>query len=285
MRRTLLRLLLFLLAAVAGLLVAELLRRSPWSRELTARYLGALSDFRVERNLREASLREPVTDAAINRALDVVRHQFGDEERFAQALGASGISADELREQIAERLRALAWIEKEIAPHLRVDDAEIRAYYAQHRGNFALSQRYRANHLFLAAPAASPPDVVTAKLRGIEALSMRLLAGEKFPQLIAEASEDEASKGRGGDLSYFTDARAPAEFMQELKKLRVGETSGPVRSPLGFHLVQLTDVKPAGELSLEQARAEITIAIANQKRALALASLTERLGTPEFQPR
>lgn len=285
MKRTLVRLLLFLLAAVGGLLTAELLRHLPWSRELTARYLGAVSDGRVERNLRAASLREAVADAAIERELELLRHQFGDEERFAQALVASGITADELRAQIAEHLRALSWIEKEIAPHARVNDAEIRAYYAQHRGSFAQPQCYRASHLFLAAPAAAPPDTVTAKQRAIEALSMRLLGGEKFAQLVAAASEDEASKARGGDLSYFTEARIPSEFIDELKKLRVGETSGPVRSPVGFHLVQLTEVKPARELSLEQARAEITAAIGNQKRALALASLTERLSTPEFEPR
>jgi parvulin-like peptidyl-prolyl isomerase len=114
---------------------------------------------------------------------------------------------------------------------------------------------------------------------------MRVIAGEKFTQLVAEASEDEASKTRGGDLGYFSEARMPQEFLDELKKLRAAETSGPIRSHLGFHLIQLTEVKPAADLSVEQARAEIALAIANRKRALAVASLTERLSAPEFQPR
>ena len=94
-----------------------------------------------------------------------------------------------------------------------------------------------------------------------------------------EASEDEASKARGGDLDYFSARRMPAELMAELEKLHVGEISAPIQSHLGFHIVQLTDLKPARALSFEETRDEIASILRNERRAIAIARLTERLST------
>ena len=123
---------------------------------------------------------------------------------------------------------------------------------------------------------------MTAKLSFIEGFSVRLLAGEKLPDLIAEGSEDEATKLRGGDLSFFSAARMAPEFIDEIKKLQIGETSGPLRSHLGYHIVQLIETKPEREITYDEARPEIALALANERRALAVAALRERLSAPEF---
>jgi foldase protein PrsA len=282
MKRTLTRIVLFLLAGAAGWGTSELLHRADFGRALLARFIRSEVAIRAQTNLRSASAGEAVPEAQIAREIDLLRSQFADGARFEQVLKASAVSVDKLRDEVAEDLRERAWIEKQIGPQIAVSEGEIREYYAANRALFAQPQRYRASHLFVAAPDGSPSDVMTVKLRAIEAISMRMIAGEKFSALIAEASEDEASKRRGGDLGYFSETRVPPEFIHELKKLRVGETSGPIRSKLGYHLVQLTEAKEPRELSLDDVRAEITAALANRKRALAVAALTERLGTPEF---
>ncbi len=276
---------MFVLAGAAGWGTSELLYRTHAGRGLLARFVRSETAIRAEANLRSAAQGEAVSDREIDREVELLRSQFADDAKFEEVLSASGLSLGDLRAETADDLRARRWIEKQIATPVTVKEAEIREYFAANRAQFALPQRHRASHLFLAAPEGSPPDVMTAKLRAIEGLSMRLIAGEKFAVLVADESEDEASKTRGGDLGYFAEKRMPAEFIAELKKLRVGEMSAPVRTHLGYHLVQLTDVKPPRELSLEEVRTEVTSALAKRKRALAVASLTERLGTPEFAAR
>ncbi len=106
-----------------------------------------------------------------------------------------------------------------------------------------------------------------AKRSVAQALSIRLLAGEKFEDLAAEASEDENTKNRGGDLGWFSAARMPPDFMAHVEKLALSERSGPSQTHLGFHILELTDTKPARDLTFEESREEISRHLANEKRA------------------
>ncbi len=69
----------------------------------------------------------------------------------------------------------------------------------------------------------------------------------------------------------------PAEFMAEIKKLRVGETSKPFRSHLGFHIVRLTEITPARSLTFEEARNEIALALTNERRANSVHRIAEEI--------
>jgi len=133
--------------------------------------------------------------------------------------------------------------------------------------------RFRASHLFLAAPEGYPSEVIEAKRALINTLSTRLRTGESFDAFVRQFSEDEATKKRGGDLNYFGEERMLPEIFAAAQKLGVGETSAPIRSRLGFHLVRLTQMLPGQEMTFEQARPEIVAAIENEKRAKAVQSL------------
>jgi len=54
-----------------------------------------------------------------------------------------------------------------------------------HPQNFVQCARFRASHLFLAAPPETPPEVVESKKKMIEALAYRISHGEKFGELAA----------------------------------------------------------------------------------------------------
>lgn len=283
MKRTLVRLTLFLCAGALGWGASELLVRMQFGRELVARFSESEGSVRVETNLRNAAAGEQVSDTVIDHQLELFRDRFADEQQFKDALRAVRLSLSDLRKEATENLRARAWIEKQIGPHLQVNDEDVRSYFASNHAQFTQPTRWRARHLFLAAPDGYPDDVIKTKRSAIEALSIRRIDGEDFSALIAEGSEDEATKLHGGDLNYFAAARMPPEFIDAIKALRVGEISGPVRSHLGFHLLEVTETKPEREMSFEEARPEIALALSNQRRALAVAALRERLGTPEFK--
>jgi hypothetical protein len=274
--RTLRTILLLVLAALLGAGAGEAIYRSGTLRGMVARVSGRNAGS-LEPKLREASRTQVVGQQEIDRELELLHAQFNDEPDFQETLVSSGYSLGEWRTEVAAHLQALAWIEQKIAPELRVTDEEANQFYAAHREEFAQPQRYRASHIFRAAPESTPPETVTAQQNVILGLAVRMLAGEPFAQLAAEGSEDEATKLRGGDLNYFAATRMPPEFMTEVVKLQPGQISGSFKTHLGFHIVQLTDAKPPAEVTFEQAGPEILLRLTNEKRKAAVARLHDTL--------
>jgi parvulin-like peptidyl-prolyl isomerase len=292
---------LVVLALLAGLLVSELLCRSAAFRDLAGRLTGrghlvaiangkgiyetdiggdkktTVSELIIGENLRRFAAQEIIDPARIDHELALVKAQFANDKAFVSALKASGFSMSSLRDRVAADLRGLRWLEKQIAPATVATEQQCRQFYEAHQELFLQPLRYRAAHLFLAAHAGTPPEVIEEKEKAIAVLAGRLAQGEAFFKLATEASEDEASKSRGGDLGFFSESRMAPEFFTEVQKLRVGKTSKPFRTHLGFHIAQLTDIKAARLLSFEEARPEVLLLFANERRALQADRLAQTL--------
>lgn len=237
----------------------------------------SLSDAVLAEKLRRAAASSKVDPSRVESEVALLHAEFDDENKFAAALRSAGLTDSLLRERIEEHLRELDWIEKQIAGGSAVTEQECRAFYDAHRDLFTQPERYRVSHLFLAAHADTPPGVVDEKEKAIPLLAARLSGGETLAQVAAEASEDEASKPRGGDLGYVTEARMPADFITEIRKLRVGETSKPFRSHLGFHIAQLAEIKPSRVLPFGETRGEIAALIGNEHRAASVARIAHEI--------
>ncbi len=220
---------------------------------------------------------EKLPQGEVDHELTLARDQFADEARWRAALRRSGLWAGSVRSIVADELRTRQWIDRQIAPDIDVTADECRTFYNAHPEDFCQPVRFRASHLFLAAPPDTPAEIVDAKSKAMESLSVRLTNGEDLADLVAAASEDEATKKRGGDLGYFSATRMPADFFAAVVNLHVGEISKPIRTRLGFHIVQLTDRKPAGQLAFDQVRAEIATGLANRKRERAAPNFVGKL--------
>ncbi|MEP7248891.1 MAG: peptidylprolyl isomerase [Spartobacteria bacterium] len=234
---------------------------------------AALKRLIGQEKLRAASAAESLPPGAIAHEFDLLRWQFRDDKTWIVGLREAGLSAGGLRREVVDHLRVRQWIEARIAPRLLPNDREARAWFEAHPQDFQEPARLRASHLFLAAPDGYPTEVIETKRALIKQLAARLRNGESFPALVAEFSEDEATKTRGGDLGYFAEERMLPPVFQAAQQLQPKETSGPVRSRLGFHLLRLTETRPARALRFEEAEAEINALLVNRKRETAVAAL------------
>ena len=116
----------------------------------------------------------------------------------------------------------------------------------------------------------------------MDEIAQRITKGENLGALATELSEDGATKRQDGDLGFFSDARVPAEFFAQIESLQVGQVTPAFQTHLGFHVVELTDVKPSRELSFDEARAEIASTIANEKRFGAIKAVRQQLAAADF---
>jgi len=122
--------------------------------------------------------------------------------------------------------------EVELAPE------RILAQYELEKNDLVSSAQRRAAHILLETGAdLSEAD---AMLRAIE-IKSRIDAGEEFAVLADEFSNDRISAQDGGDIGYTDGSAFPESLEQALISLEVGETSDPVISEFGVHLVKLTE--------------------------------------------
>lgn len=227
----------------------------------------------AEEKLKAAAASQALAPGVLKREINLLRWQFRDEKTWQTILQGAAISRWILRRTVADDLRARAWIEQHIAAQLAPIERESQRYFTAHQAEFQEPLRLRASHLFLAAPDGYPREVIDAQRGLIDLLSKRIANGESFPALVAEFSEDDATKKRAGDLGYFAEERMLPEVFDAAATLQPGQISAPVRSRLGFHLLRLTESRPARALTFEEAQPEIETRIANLKRARAVAAL------------
>jgi peptidyl-prolyl cis-trans isomerase C len=66
----------------------------------------------------------------------------------------------------------------------------------------------------------------------------RIKKGESFADLARELSLDRGSGKRGGDLGLFGRGQMVKQFEDAAFKLKKGETSEPVRTQFGYHIIK-----------------------------------------------
>lgn len=162
---------------------------------------------------------------------------------------AESLGMDTARSFIDE----LAGYRKQLAQPYLIDEKTNRSLLteAYDRKNIDI----RASHLLIKVDRnATPSDTLDAYKR-IMALRKRVLKGEDFGKLAMENSDDLSArdrtaenrtiKGNKGDLGYFTVFDMVYPFETGAYNTKVGEVSMPVRSDFGYHLIMVTDRKPA----------------------------------------
>jgi peptidyl-prolyl cis-trans isomerase SurA len=78
-----------------------------------------------------------------------------------------------------------------------------------------------------------------AKAR-IDRLRDRLAGGAKFED-IARVNSEDASSARGGDLGWISPGDTVPDFERAMVGLAIDEVSAPVRTPFGWHLIQVLE--------------------------------------------
>jgi len=103
----------------------------------------------------------------------------------------------------------------------------------------------KASHmLFNVGPDASPKDTLIAYNKALKARN-RVMKGESFEKVAQELSQDPSVKNNKGDLGYFTALYMVYPFESAAFNLKVGELSKPVRTRFGYHIIKVTDKRPA----------------------------------------
>lgn len=147
-----------------------------------------------------------------------------------------------------------------------VTDADIQQAYQQYQQNLPKTVR----HILITTDARSEDE---AKKRADEAYA-KLQAGSTFAQVATEYSEDIESKAKGGLITGYAQGQFSDSFDQAVKNVTIGQTSAPVKTNFGYHIIAVDSQQPA---TLESMKEQLTAQVKKQKSETAFVELVNRL--------
>jgi peptidyl-prolyl cis-trans isomerase D len=163
-------------------------------------------------------------------------------------------------------------VEKQIT----VSDAEIADAYNKNKARFTTPEKRSASHILITvAKDAKPADDAAAKAKAQAILAEIQKNPGEFAKIAKAQSQDPGSAELGGDLGVVEKGLFDKPVEDAIFQLKEGETSGPVRSSFGYHIVKVTKVVPASQKSLEEAKPEITADLKKTKLSNKYSELAE----------
>ena len=194
--------------------------------------------------------------AAVKAELAMLKRQFQTPADYQQRLSGQGLTEATLQNRIATALMRQQEIESTNQPN--VTEKEVRAWFDAHRESLRIPETFHAAHVFLTRHEKAKPD----REPDIRTIQRQLIDGSlTFREAAATFSEDDRTKSLAGDLGWFSTDRMPADFISAVQKLQPGQTSPPVLTRLGWHIIHLIDRRPSRLPTFEEARAEIHTAL------------------------
>jgi peptidyl-prolyl cis-trans isomerase SurA len=182
-----------------------------------------------------------------------VRKQFTSEVEFREQIKQAHFGsveewrrwlADEQRRQLyAQRLIEAQKQKGKLKP-IPPTDAQMREFWEQNR---AQQPRRPATVGFRQIVIRPEPDSA-AKRRAYqlaESLVVQIRHGADFAAAAKRFSGDSASAAQGGELGWFRRGVMVKEFEDWAFHMKPGETSDPVETPFGFHVIQVERTQPA----------------------------------------
>jgi foldase protein PrsA len=189
-----------------------------------------------------------ISDADVAAKEQEIKSRFSPDQ-WTQTLKAQGMDEDAVHRILREQLI----VQKAVASDIVVKPADIQAYLDKNHATLDTPDQVHARHILVANLATA--QIVEAKLK----------AGGKFEDLAKQYSTDPSSKDKGGDLGFFGKGQMVPSFQAAAFSQKVGVVGPPVKSPFGFHIIEVLEKKPAVKATLANSSDKIKTVLVQQQ--------------------
>ncbi len=151
-------------------------------------------------------------------------------------------------------------LRREVEEKTKVGDEEVKKHFESHRAEFKTGEEVRASHILVKTEEEA------------RKAQEKLAQGADFGSVAKESSLDPGSKGKGGDLGFFSRGDMVPEFEQAAFSLPVGKVSSPIKTQFGYHLIKVTKKKEGKQQEYEDVSAHLRQRLLREKQKAAFDS-------------
>ncbi len=185
-----------------------------------------------------------VSDEDVNRQLDQViayyTQQYGSQERLEKAYG---MSTERIRREMKDDTRKnlmADMLKNQKFGKIEVTRREVKEFFETYEDSLGMiSEKFEIAHIYI-NPKSNDKLKQKAKLFA-QSLLDSLRNGADFEELAKNSSDDPGSAAAGGDLGFVKRGVFYPEFESAAFKLKEGQLSEVIESPVGFHIIELLE--------------------------------------------
>ena len=146
---------------------------------------------------------------------------------------------------------------EEVSAYAKAHATEIKAYFDANTKDFILPEAVKVSHILIKLPEGTTDQEEKALKQKIEDIAAKIAEGTKFSEAAKQFSEDASSKESGGALGWLARGQMLKKFEEAAFSLQPGQISKPLKTQLGFHLINVEERREAKPQELADVEVEI----------------------------
>jgi peptidyl-prolyl cis-trans isomerase SurA len=192
-----------------------------------------------------------VPDETLNSALsEVAQRNNLPLSQLPEALQQQGIDYAAYREDMRKELTLGLLRQRDVLQRIAITPREIDQYIDKEAKLPSADEEYNVSHILIAVPQEATPTQLDESAKLAQDVYTRAKGGEDFAKLALAYSKSQTAL-EGGSLGWRKGGELPTFLTDTIAKLKPGEVGEPLRTPTGFHIIRLNDVRGGGKKNLE----------------------------------
>ena len=184
-----------------------------------------------------------ISDEHINRVIEnIAKENRLTLQQFRKVLAKDGVPFAEFRDNMKSQMASEKLRNVEVERQITVTPQEVSNYLTQSAKTGKGKTEYHLRHILISIPEAASPEQIQQASKKADKTRQAIQKGADFAQTaIAESNGQNALQG--GDLGWLKAGQLPTVFADTVLQMKPGETSKPLRSSSGFHIILLEETR------------------------------------------
>jgi foldase protein PrsA len=205
-----------------------------------------------------------VSDAEVKKQFEQIKNQqFPKAEEFKKFLASSGQSVSDLLLRVKLNLLSSKIQQKVSKEKGAVTQAQISKYYEEHRSQFGTPEKRNVKIILTKTEAQA------------KKAKQEIESGKSFSSVAKATSIDPTSKAKGGEITGVVKGQEEKTLDEAVFAAKKGVLGGPVKTPFGYYIYEVTATTAGSQQTLAQAQSSIKQQLTAQQQQQALSKFVK----------
>jgi peptidyl-prolyl cis-trans isomerase SurA len=192
-----------------------------------------------------------VTDEMVNGTLDdVAKRNNIPFDQLPQTLAEQGMDYRDFRDDIRRQMTLQLLRQRDVIARINISPRELDTFLARQQSAPDRNAEYNVSHILVSVPVTATPEQIESRDARAREVYEKASAGDDFAQLAVTYS-DSSTNIEGGSLGWRRGAQLPSIVAEQVAKMKPGEVSEPIRTPSGFHIFRLNEMRGGVQQSVQ----------------------------------